>query len=155
MSKHTQIFKLSTSKAEALEVSREVAVRMGWRVFDMSSSSLTIKEASKHTKSFTWPARIEISIKSVADDICEITLDGSIAGAGPIQRNHLKGQMGRVLNDLSLSIDQKNAQRRNRQNDFDPRSPSLPEEIMRLKELMDDGTLTAEEFAAAKARLLS
>ena len=153
MSKHKQDFELNTSSVQALELCQEVAVRMGWRVLSLSSSTLTLKEASPQITSFTWPARIDVSISANSDKTCIITLDGSISGVGPIQRNHLQGQMGRFLNDLSLAVDRKNPSNEAPAS-IDRPSPSLSDELLKLKALMDGGVLTAEEFAAAKSRLL-
>lgn len=153
MSKHRQEFRLNVSSAVALELCQEVAVRLGWRVLSLSGSTITVKEVSPQITGFTWPARIDVSIAATSDSACEITLDGSISGIGPIQRNHLQGQMGRFLNDLSLSVD------RTKAGTDSPTSGNLPAtslsaEIAKLKELMEEGVLTAEEFAVAKSRLL-
>lgn len=152
MSKHVQEFDLKASGAQVLEMCQEVAVRMGWRVLAISSSTMTLKEVSSQVTSFTLPARIDVSISTTADDSCHITLNGSISGIGPIQRNHLQGQMGRFLNDLSLSIDRSRSNAKTESTATT--SASLSDEISRLKTLLDEGVLSAEEFAAAKARLL-
>jgi len=153
MSKHRQQFELKTSSAKALELCQEVTARMGWRVLSLSSSTLTIKEASPQITSFTWPARIDVSISPTSDESCRITLDGSISGVGPIQRNHLQGQMGRFLNDLSLTVDRQNPISTT-PTSTSPGIQSLSDELLTLKKLLDEGVLTAEEFAAAKSRLL-
>lgn len=154
MSKHRQQFHLNVSSALALELCQEVAVRLGWRVLSLSGSTITIKEVSPQITGFTWPARIDVSISPASDNACNITLDGSISGIGPIQRNHLQGQMGRFLNDLSLSVDRTKSSM-DIPTAASPPTASLSVEIAKLKELMNEGILTAEEFAAAKSRLLS
>ena len=153
MSKHSQEFDLNIEVSQAIELCQEVAVRMGWRVLALSGSGITLKEISPQVTGFTWPARIDVSIAPTSDTACKITLAGSIMGVGPIQRNHLQGQMGRFLNDLSLLVDQLHSVHRMPVSE-EKSSMSLSEELSRLKKLMDEGVLTADEFAAAKSRLL-
>ncbi len=154
MSKHSQSFQLPVSGATTLKLCQEVAIQLGWRVLEVSSARISVKEVSPQVTSFTWPARIDIEIKSNGQEKSHLQLYGSIAGAGPIQRNHLQGQMGRFLNHLSLLVDTKSSSAATSNSSTNASTTSLTQEITRLKELLDQGVLTPEEFASAKAKLL-
>lgn len=93
MSKLEQQFGLSVDGEVAIRLCREVSAGFGWRVLESSSQSISIKEVAPQSTSFTWPARIDIKIRSSSMSQCSIQLNGSVAGMGPIQRNHLQGQM--------------------------------------------------------------
>lgn len=151
MSKYQQTFRIQIDSGKAISLCQEVAVDLGWRVLEVSNSSISVKEVAPQLTGFTWPARIDVQIGSISSQECELRLFGSILGVGPIQRNHLQGQMGRFLNHLSVLVDRP----RMKQGDGGQSGTSLlSEELTRLKELVDEGVLTQEEFAAAKARLL-
>jgi hypothetical protein len=60
--------------------------------------------------------------------------------------------MGRFFNDLSLSVDQTGSDAETVATET--MGPSISDELSKLKALLDDGVLSAEEFVAAKARLL-
>ena len=151
MSKHQQTFTLKVDLPTALTLCQEVARELGWRVLELTSSSISVKEVSPQITGFTWPARIDVSLRQLGNAECQLTLNGSISGMGPIQRNHLQGQMGRLLNHLSLLVDKKL---------HDAVAPavgnnqSIAEEIRNLKALVDQGILSEAEFAAAKLKLL-
>jgi len=134
---------------------QEVAAQLGWRVLEVSAKSISIKEIAPQFTGFTWPARIDVQIVEISDASCDLRLDGSIAGMGPIQRNHLQGQMGRFLNNLSLLLDRQQNSQSTAISHKPGNGNSMSEELARLKSLRDDGVLTDEEFAAAKSKLLA
>lgn len=150
MSKHTQVFDLPIGANFALTYCQEVSAQMDWRVLALGADRISIKEIASKITGFTWPARIDVVIQTLGVDKCRVSLFGSITGAGPIQRNHLQGQMGRFLNQLSLLTDRHSQNSAPIDNDR-----SFSEEIARLKKMHDEGVLTDEEFSAAKARLLA
>lgn len=153
MSTHTQQFRLQASRQELLRDCQQVTASLGWRVIEVSSSSIKVKEPMPNLTSYTGAVRIDIDIHERDTAECDLELRGSVMGVGPIQRNHLQGQMGRFLNELSLRIDSRTDEQ---QLSTGSRSDvqSLAEELERLAALRDSGALSAEEFVAAKARLL-
>ena len=153
MSKHEQTFQLPVAPETALLYCQEVSNEMGWRVLEVSRQGISIKEVSPQVTSFTWPARIDVKIQNSNAGNCVIQLFGSVTGMGPIQRNHLQGQMGRFLNALSIHVDKKSAVPA-QQPTSSANSVSLAEELGKLHELFEKGILSADEFAAAKTRLL-
>ena len=153
MSKHEQTFQLPVTPAAALLYCQEVASELGWRVFEVSQQGLAIKEVSPQITSFTWPARIDVKIQNLNAGNCVVQLFGSVTGMGPIQRNHLQGQMGRFLNALSIHVD-KNSVVPAQESRSSAMAVSLAEELGKLHELFEKGILSADEFAAAKTHLL-
>jgi hypothetical protein len=152
MSKHQQKFHLEIPTGIALQYCQEVARSLGWRVFEVKSDGLSIKEATPQATSFTWAARIDIILKTMENDQCEIQLYGSIMGYGPIQSNHLQGQMGRFLNELSLHIDTKAKNNAYLKSSSD-QNTNLSDEVSKLHDLFKQGVLTLDEFTSAKSRL--
>ena len=74
---------------------------------------------------------------------------------GPIQRNHLQGQMGRFLNALSILAEKKKAEQEVESVPVTTNpSTSLSEELFKLHELFEKGILSESEFTAAKTRLI-
>lgn len=107
-----------------------------------------VKEVSPKTTSFTWAARVEILVEENGDGSA-IFLNGSITGMGPVQKGHLRGQLGALRNKIDLAARDAVA------SDGGGEGPGeLSSELERLAGLHQSGALTDEEFAQAKAQLL-
>jgi hypothetical protein len=102
LSKHIDSFILDLPIKQGKYVLKKVIVDLNWRVLEQTNTYYKIKEVSSKVTSFTFPAQIEIEIKETYGKLTEVTLYGSIMGLGPIQSNHLKGQMGNFRNRLEL-----------------------------------------------------
>ena len=152
MSKHNQSVNLSCSAKDLLLFSQEIFRDFEWRVLSVTSDGISAKEEAPQFTSFTWPARIDLTVTALPDKetASRIDLAGSIAGLGPIQKNHLKGQMGRFLNALSLKVDTGNQPA----DETHPASEGLADELARLAELRGQGIIDDDEFQAAKKKLL-
>jgi hypothetical protein len=111
---------------------------------------ITIKEDFVNLSKGTWAAELAISVDADAGG-SEMTVNGSIAGMGPIQKNHLKGQMGRFLNALATAVESSEA---STLSGSVTGSGSVADELTKLGELHAQGILSAEEFSSAKAKLL-
>ena len=148
MSKYQQSFILNLPLSRASEVCREVAAQLGWRVLEQTTYRIVCKENAPQVTSFTWSAKVEIELEAESQGWTRITLDGSIFGYGPIQSGHLKGQIGRIRNEIEL------AAKKPAQGECD-KKPTLTTELEKLSELKQRGVLTDEEFQQAKALLLS
>lgn len=149
MSKYNQTVRLEVPADELLVLCQKVFQEFGWRVQEVRRSGITAKEVVGQVTGFTFPARIDLQIKTRADGSSELQISGSISGLGPIQSNHLKGQVGRFLNSLSLKIDTAKSERAH-----SVVPASLSSQLRDLAELHSSGVLTDDEFQVAKARLL-
>ena len=144
MPRHSEQFVLSSTPGAAMAQCRLVIGQIGWEVRSTSADSIKFKERGAAT-SFTWAAEITLTVRADESGSSQITMDGSIAGFGPIQSNHLKGEMGRVRNlvETMASAPEQGQP-----------SHSLAGEIERLVQLRTSGVLTDAEFEDAKRRTL-
>jgi hypothetical protein len=129
---------------------RLVASSFGWRVMLDELSRITIKEDLVNLTKGTWAAELAISVTPDGDG-AQMVVNGSIFGYGPIQKNHLKGQMGRFLNEITTSLEVTEAS--TTKNSITG-SGSVADEVKKLADLHAQGLLTDVEFATAKAKLL-
>jgi len=77
-----------------------------------------------------------------------VNIAGRISGWGPIQSGHLKGQVGKFINQLKVCLHQVSQQQ------AQTLSNDLPIELKKLADLHKSGALTDDEFALAKQRVL-
>lgn len=152
MSKHNQTIRLAVAPDQALLFCQEVFKDFGWRVQEVSGTGMTAKEVVPQLTGFTWPARIDVVLKGLGPADTELVIHGSIMGAGPIQSNHLKGQVGRFLNSLSVLIDKSTAGTSS--SPVAVPATGLAAELRSLAELHAAGVLSDDEFASAKSKLL-
>lgn len=106
---------------------------------------IVTKEVSPQAVNFTWSAKVEVLVEG-DDAQSQVSLNGSITGMGPVQKGHLKGQVGALKNKIDLA-----AQARPISTDA---VSGVSAELERLAELHEKGALSAEEFAEAKARVV-
>jgi hypothetical protein len=148
--------KVNEERRFAIEMSslmtsiRKVASSFGWRVMVDEPSRITIKEEFANLTSGTWAAELAISVVPDGDG-SEMTINGSIFGYGPIQKNHLKGQVGRFLTALTTTLE---SSQTTTTNDSGTSAGYVADEIKKLGELQAQGLISPEEFAIAKAKLL-
>ena len=107
-----------------------------------------VKEVSPKATSFTWAAKVEIAIRESGAG-SEVLLNGSITGMGPVQKGHLRGQVGALRNKIGLAAQDAGGDGQGGAN-----GGEISGELERLAGLHQSGALTDEEFAQAKARLL-
>lgn len=108
-----------------------------------------MKEVSPQATSFTWAAKVEVLVKEDGD-CSQVWLNGSITGMGPVQKGHLRGQLGALKNKIDLAARDAKVDSGGTADD----SGEISAELERLAGLHQSGVLTDEEFAQAKARLL-
>ncbi|MET0557359.1 MAG: SHOCT domain-containing protein [Solirubrobacterales bacterium] len=77
----------------------------------------------------------------------QVLLSGSITGMGPVQKGHLRGQVGALRNKIELAARESVSNESNG-------AGEISSELERLAGLFESGVLTDEEFTQAKARLL-
>jgi hypothetical protein len=149
MSKALDEFYIPLLIDEARLACKNATAQLGWRIMGDNTDSIVCKEIASQVTSFTWPAEVTINIHG-NNEKTKIVLNGSIMGFGPIQSNHLKGQMGRIRNLIeNCSLQIKN------QYTTQNRKESLTDELERLADLHAKGILSDEEFKNAKNKLLN
>jgi hypothetical protein len=133
----------------AEQACRRAISELGWRLLEDDGRRLVVKEVSPKATSFTWAAKVEIVVEEGGAG-SEILLNGSITGMGPVQKGHLRGQLGALRNKIDLAAQDAAA------DDGDSRAGvgEVSGELERLAGLHQSGVLTDEEFAQAKAQLL-
>jgi hypothetical protein len=109
---------------------------------------LVVKEVTPQSINFTWSAKVEIVIEEESAG-SEVLLNGSITGMGPVQKGHLRGQLGALRNKIDLA-----AQDAATDGNVGGGAGEISGELERLAGLHKSGVLTDEEFGQAKAQLL-
>lgn len=145
MSRYSESFGLRVEPEEAEEVCREAVAGLGWRVLESRPGRIVIKEVTPRVTSFTWAAKIRVDI-TAHDEGTALEVVGSVAGVGPIQSGHLKGQLGAFRNHVEVIAGQRAKS--------GSEAPVVSEELSNLAQLHRDGVLTDEEFAQAKKQAL-
>lgn len=131
--------------ADAVEQACRRAISdLGWRLLEDDGRRLVVKEVSPKATSFTWSAKVEVVVEEVGAS-SEVLLNGSITGMGPVQKGHLRGQLGALRNKIDLAAQDAAAE---------DGVGEVSGELERLGGLHQSGVLTDEEFAQAKAQLL-
>ena len=149
MSKAVDEFIINLTKNEAILACKNATAQLGWRIMGDNTDSIICKEIASQATSFTWPAEVTINIIENGEKT-KIVLNGSIMGFGPIQSNHLRGQMGRTRNLIeNCSLQLKN------QSATQNKTESLSNELERLADLHSKGILSDEEFKNAKNKLIN
>jgi hypothetical protein len=147
--KHNDSFELPASAAELETACREAVAEIGWRILDQGQGRIRCKEVASSGMSFTWPAEVEIVI-SGGPSSTRVDLNGTVFGLGPIQGNHLRGQMGNLRNRIELAAGRSSKPAAS----SGASSGSLTDELEKLASLRDQGVLNEDEFLKAKQRLL-
>ncbi len=144
MPKHELKATLSTDPPKTMDLCRHVIAEMGWKIEAQSDTRLVCKEVVQAGgMAMTWAVKLELAVET-ADTGSLLLVKGSNFGFGPIQSNHVKGQVGNFMNRLKLALEQPAAS-----------GTGLSDELEKLAGLHQQGVLTDDEFAAAKSRLLT
>lgn len=134
--------------ADAVEQACRSAISdIGWRLLEDDGRRFVVKEVSSKSTSFTWAAKVEVVIEEDGDG-SQVLLNGSITGMGPVQKGHLRGQLGALRNKVDLAAQNAAAARSG------GNGAEISSELERLAGLHRSGALTDEEFAQAKAQML-
>lgn len=146
VSKHHDSLQLSLSAAASERACRSAISELGWRILEDEGLRIVTKEVTPQSINFTWAAKIEVLIEG-NDTESRVQLNGSITGMGPVQKGHIRGQVGALKNKIGLVA-------QDRPGRTEPRV-DVGAELERLGDLHEKGLLSVEEFAQAKARVLN
>ncbi len=141
MSKQREEFNLSLPLDDALSACLEAAATNGWRVLQHSRVRLICKEA----RSIAWttfPVKVVITLSSDEAYATKVILSGSNWGLGPIQSAHVREKVV-FLRDTIQSFAIAGRQK----------SKHLVADLEALVELHTKGSLSDEEFQAAKSNI--
>lgn len=141
MSKHSEDLVLEVDVGQAVEICREAIAGLGWRVMKDEAGQLTVKEVTPTGMSFTNAAKVEVLVGKVQRGT-GVRLNGSITGMGPIQKGHLKGQLGALKNQIVVAAKASAPD--------SPHRGGASVELERLGRLHQEGLLTDGEFVQAK-----
>lgn len=144
---------VSIPEENTISICRKVVADIGWRILGQSKNRIQCKEVAVSGISFNWPAEVEIIISSNSPSSSTILLNGSIFGFGPVQKGHLKGQIGNLKNRIEIKVDEETNNSNTSNNKGS--SESLSDEITKLAALHKKGILTDDEFQSAKKRLIN
>jgi hypothetical protein len=134
---------LDLGEREAARVCRDVVSKTGWRVSQQSDRVVVVKEQYK-AFSGHYPAKIELRLEPLADSQTIVHINGSTLGIGPTNRSHATGQVGAFKNHIAVAAERS----------LSPQRIDLGDQLARLEEMHQHGSLSDLEFANAKARLL-
>jgi hypothetical protein len=131
-----------------MEACTKVITDDGWNIVQQDSTSLLCKEGNYHITKVTWPITMEVLSEVESPTATTILLRGSNFGWGPIQKNHLRGQLSTLRNKIKLAIISDTT------TSSEAASGGIASELEKLADLHARGVLNSDEFVAAKNRLL-
>ena len=144
MSTVSETIGLQYSYQKTIMVVRKAVLSFGSLV--EKGTSFEIKDNVQRTVfSTTWPAKVKIEFeKSTNDMFTNVILTASNFGMGPIQKKECRSKLGAVKSAILVA-----GQESDQSNNSSP-----ADEVMKLKQLLDAGVLTIEEFEKKKRQLL-
>jgi len=144
MSTVSETIGLQYSYQKTIMVVRKAVLSFGSLV--EKGTSFEIKDNVQRTVfSTTWPAKVKIEFeKSTNDMFTDVILTASNFGMGPIQKKECRSKLGAVKSAILVA-----GQESDQSNNSSP-----ADEVMKLKQLLDAGVLTIEEFEKKKRQLL-
>ena len=138
--------------------------QFGWPVLEVSTSLVVAQGPGNSMQMANFPI---VSAKLVEEGD-QTKIDVSVTVVGPIfgQKKHLTGIMGRFTNSVSLRVQTESiainptvalgqGQGTDSSSQVPAVGPTRAQQLKDLKELLDAGVLSDEEFAAEKARVLN
>lgn len=134
---------VAAEQSTALQACRAVVSEMKLVVKRDSINSIIGSEKA-NLFGFAWPAKIEV-IVSPSTGGCSISIKASNGGIGPIQSNHVKGVAETFASNLKLKLSAAQSL---------PSDAGLAAQLEKLARLKQQGLLSEDEYAAAKAKLL-
>ncbi len=153
MSKSNLIFIITLPVDKIRNICKKAISEIGWRILNEGNSYYIIKEEVNKMNMMnlvnTNCAKIEVTWSNY-NDSTKILLDGSIIGFGPIQSNHLKGQIGRLKNIIEIFAEKEI----NQITKINYNNLSISEELEKLSQLLEKGIIDNDEFQKAKKKII-
>lgn len=100
---------LNLTPSRSLQAFQRAAAQIGWQILSSSHSELLCQEVVNMPATH-WPAKVTIRAVASGDSGSQVSLDGTIAGYGPIQSNHLKQSLENLVEAVSRQVGQPLAQ---------------------------------------------
>lgn len=152
-------FTVPCTSDRALLAIQDVIDSMKCQVLEMGPSLVVFR--SPNLFAFTGLPSISLKLTEQGE---HTDIAASISVAGPIWgfKQHFAGVLGQVVNSISLRVQTESiainptvAIGEGQGTGSQPQSTDRISQLTQLKELLDSGVLTDDEFAAEKARILS
>jgi len=131
-----------TTQEKASQACRYSLNEMQLAIKHDNGTSFTANEKFKML-GFVYPAKIEVETKSDAQGL-KVLVRTSNLGFGPIQGGHVKGVAETFLSKLQFKLEESTSE---------AGITGIADELQKLAALKEQGILSDEEFAAAKAKL--
>ena len=145
MSRYADEFVVGVPLQEAVELCREAVSGLGWEVLEQTGPRIVCHESLPEVR--LWSAKVEIELSAHGQDTTLIHIEGSFFGFGPVPSRHVKGQVGRLRNEIEVVA-------KRRVSPASGGASGLSAELEKLSDLRQRGALTEEEYLKAKAKLL-
>ncbi len=101
MSKVSDEFHVAMPLQEAEFAVKEAVANCGWGVKEQEPGRIVPRIGVGLTRN---PSTIEVLISAARDNESLVTLNGKIAGMGPLQKRHLTAEVGKLRNAIDVTV---------------------------------------------------
>lgn len=100
MSKYSEQFSIPMSEQEAEFAVKDAVANCGWGVKEQEPGRLVPRIGIGITR---MPSDIEVLMEGDGDATI-VTLNGRIAGLGPLQKRHITAEVGKLRNAIDVAV---------------------------------------------------
>jgi hypothetical protein len=101
MSKASDEFRVAMPLQETEFAVKEAVANCGWGVKEQEPGRIVPRIGVGLTRN---PSKIEVLISADGDRESLVTLNGKIAGMGPLQKRHLTAEVGKLRNAIDVAV---------------------------------------------------
>jgi hypothetical protein len=101
LSKLSEQMQLGVAEDQARQICADAVAQLGWRN-EQEGGALVAKPGMGMTK---WPSKLTVTVAAAGDGASSVNIDGSILGAGPVQKKHLRKDIA----DFRSAVEQRAA----------------------------------------------
>ncbi|HWP33785.1 MAG TPA: hypothetical protein VNL97_08550 [Solirubrobacterales bacterium] len=101
MSKYSEEFDVFLPFQEAEFAVKEAVANCGWGVKEQEPGRIVPRIGVGLTRN---PSKIEVLMAGDAQGPTTISLNGKIAGMGPLQKRHIAAEVGKLRNAIDVSV---------------------------------------------------
>jgi hypothetical protein len=159
-------FTVPCSRDRVVLAIQDTLDQFGWDVLEMSTSLIVASAGPPHPMQVANFPKVSARLREQADKQTRISVDVTLVGPIMGSKKKLIGIMGKFTNSISLRLQTESiainptvALGQGQPTDSSSQVPAAgqtrAQQLMDLKELLDAGLLSDEEFAAEKARVLN